>query len=258
MCKHVFFIWISGILLSFCCGPLGSFILWRNMSSFGNTLSHASLLGLACALLLHMNPICSVLIILVLLTIMIVYIERISNLSLDTILGITTYSSLSIGMIILHIISKDEKSDLTKYLLGNVLQLTLIDISVIVIMTLIIVVFIMRFWESMLFMIIHVELAQVNGINIFYMRFMLMLLTALLIGISTTLVGALLITSILIIPPAIAQKFSTSPEQMVLFSVCINIISITISMAFAILYNIPISPTIILFESIILIMSFMI
>ncbi|CAL4042847.1 High-affinity zinc uptake system membrane protein ZnuB [Buchnera aphidicola (Takecallis arundicolens)] len=258
MCKHFFFVWITGILLSFCCGPLGSFILWRQMSSFGNMLSHASLLGLACALLFNINRVFTVLVILILLTIIIIYIERMSNLSMDTILGIITYSSLSIGMIILHFISKDEKSDLTQYLLGNVLQLTGIDINIIVIMTLIICSIILFFWKSMLLMIINVELAQVSGINIFNMRLILMILTAFLIGISTTLIGALLITAILIIPPAISQKFSTSPEHMVVFSICINVISITIGIIISIIYNIPISSIIILIESIIFLISVMI
>lgn len=249
MYKHYCLIWIAGILLSFCCGPLGSFIMWRRMSSFGNTLSHASLLGLSLALLLHTNVLSIVLITLLFLTMLIIYVEHISNLSLDTILAVITYSSLSIGMIILHISSLNEKADLTKYLLGNLLNLTIIDISVIFSITLGICFIIAIFWESILLMIINVELAQVNGINIFNMRLILMLLIALLIGISTTFVGALLITAILIIPPAIAQKFATSPEFMVISSIIINMSAITLGMIITIYYSIPISPIVILLET---------
>ncbi|QCI26012.1 metal ABC transporter permease [Buchnera aphidicola] len=255
MYKNYFLIWIAGLLLSVCCGPLGAFILWRKISSFGNTLSHASLLGLSIALLLKINVLLAVLTTLFFLTVVIIYIEHISSLNLDTILAIVTYSSLSLGMIILHIISKNEQADLTKYLLGNLLELKFIDINIIFFITLIISSVVIILWKSILLMIINAELACVDGINVFNVRLILMLLITLLIGISTTLIGALLITAILIIPAAIAQRFSTSPELMVLFSIIINIIAITIGIFINIFYNIPISPVIILLESIFFIIS---
>ncbi len=37
--------WLGGVLLALAAGPLGSFVVWRRMSYFGDTLAHASLLG---------------------------------------------------------------------------------------------------------------------------------------------------------------------------------------------------------------------
>ena len=39
--------WLGGVLLALAAGPLGSFVVWRRMSYFGDTLAHASLLGVA-------------------------------------------------------------------------------------------------------------------------------------------------------------------------------------------------------------------
>lgn len=39
--------WLAGVLLATAAGPLGSFVVWRRMSYFGDTLAHASLLGVA-------------------------------------------------------------------------------------------------------------------------------------------------------------------------------------------------------------------
>ena len=44
--------WLAGIMLACAAGPLGSFVVWRRMSYFGDTLAHASLLGVAFGLLL--------------------------------------------------------------------------------------------------------------------------------------------------------------------------------------------------------------
>lgn len=258
MYKIFFFSWIATALLSISCGPLGTFMIWRGMSSFGNTLSHASLLGLSIAALLHYNVFFTVLSLLIVLTIIIVYIEHFSTLSLDTILGIITYSSLSLGMIILNFIPKKEQFDLTKYLFGNLLTLTTTDLLKIFIITFCINVIIFCFWKSMLSTIINVELAQLNGINIFKIRLILMTLIALLIGIATRLIGALLITAFLVIPPAIVQKFSKSPEQMILFAVCINIFSISIGLLISMLFTLPLSPTVILCETLCFLISILI
>ena len=42
--------WLAGIMLACAAGPLGSFVVWRRMSYFGDTLAHASLLGVGCCI----------------------------------------------------------------------------------------------------------------------------------------------------------------------------------------------------------------
>jgi len=54
--------WLAGMMLACAAGPLGSFVVWRRMSYFGDTLAHASLLGVAFGLLLDVNPFYAVMI----------------------------------------------------------------------------------------------------------------------------------------------------------------------------------------------------
>ncbi|CAL4321296.1 metal ABC transporter permease [Buchnera aphidicola] len=258
MCKNFFLSWIVGILLSFSCGFLGSFIVWRRMSSFGNTLSHTSLLGIALSLLLHINIFYTVLFVVVILSILITCIENFSSLPLDTILGVITYSSLSLGMMILNVIDKNKNNDLTKYLFGDLLLLKNSDISIILIISIIIAVIIFFIWRSLISSIISIELSQIHGINIFKIRLIFMITTAILIGVSTKIVGALLITALLIIPPATVQKFSYSPIKIVILSIVMNILSITLGILFSMTCMVPVSPIIILIESICFFISLLI
>ena len=59
--------WLAGIMLACAAGPLGSFVVWRRMSYFGDTLAHASLLGVAFGLLLDVNPFYAVIVVTLLL-----------------------------------------------------------------------------------------------------------------------------------------------------------------------------------------------
>ncbi|SUH36909.1 high-affinity zinc uptake system membrane protein [Salmonella enterica subsp. enterica] len=48
--------WLAGMMLACAAGPLGSFVVWRRMSYFGDTLAHASLLGVAFACCWTLTP----------------------------------------------------------------------------------------------------------------------------------------------------------------------------------------------------------
>ena len=69
-------------------------------------------------------------------------------------------------------------------------------------------------WRPLLAMTVHAELAQVEGFPVQKARLMLTMLMALVIAIAMKIVGVLLITSLMIIPAATAQKFARTPEQM--------------------------------------------
>lgn len=68
--------WLAGIMLARAAGPLGSFVVWRRMSYFGDTLAHASLLGVAFGLLLDVNPFYAVIVVTLLLAAGLVWLEK--------------------------------------------------------------------------------------------------------------------------------------------------------------------------------------
>ena len=88
--------WLAGIMLACAAGPLGSFVVWRRMSYFGDTLAHASLLGVAFGLLLDVNPFYAVIVVTLLLAAGLVWLEN-ALTAIDTLLGIMAHSALSLG-----------------------------------------------------------------------------------------------------------------------------------------------------------------
>ncbi len=80
-------------------------------------------------------------------------------------------------------------------------------------------------------MTISPELAHVDGVNLQRSRMILMLVTALTIGVAMKFVGALIITSLLIIPAATARRFAKTPEQMASLAVAIGIVAVTAGLA---------------------------
>ncbi|CAD6511077.1 zinc ABC transporter permease subunit ZnuB [Candidatus Profftia tarda] len=246
--------WIAGSLLALTAGPLGSFIVWRRMSYFGDMLAHASLLGVAFGILLNMNPFIAVIIVTILLAIGLVWLESSRTLSVDTLLGIMAHSTLSLGLVVVSLMS-NVRIDLMSYLFGDLLAVTYEDILIIAIGVIIVLGILFWQWRPLILVTINSELAHVDGVNIERIRIILMLVTALTIGLAMKFVGALIITSLLIIPAATARRFSDTPEQMAFISVIIGIIAVSGGLIFSALCNPPAGPSVVLFATALFIMS---
>ena len=205
--------WLGGVMLALAAGPLGSFVVWRKMSYFGDTLAHASLLGVAFGLLLNVNPYYAVILVTVCLALGLVWLERRPHLAIDTLLGIMAHSALSLGLVVVSLMS-NVRVDLMAYLFGDLLAVTPSDLWAMAAGVIFVLAVMAWQWRALLSMTISPELAQVDGVNIQRTRLMLMLVTALTIGVAMKFVGALIITSLLIIPAATARRFARSPEMM--------------------------------------------
>lgn len=255
MFELIFSGWLAGILLALATAPLGSFIVWRRMSSFGDTLSHSSLLGLAISVTFDINAFYVILFLVSILAVILAFLEEFLPLALETILNITSHSALSLGIVLLSLISTTRKIDVNDYLFGDLLSVIASDLVIIAFGSIIILSILIYYWNDILSATINEELAQIDGVNLLYVRLIIMLMTALSISIAIKFVGALLVTSLLIIPPATAQYFSGSPEKMVCIAILISIISVTGGMFLSVRYNIPASPSVVLFSSFLYILS---
>lgn len=84
---------------------------------------------------------------------------------------------------------------------------------------------------------------------------LLMLVTALTIGVAMKFVGALIITSLLIIPAATARRFARTPEQMAGFAVIIGMLSVTGGLTFSAFYDTPAGPSVVLSSAVLFVLS---
>ncbi|XRY30902.1 MAG: iron chelate uptake ABC transporter family permease subunit [Buchnera aphidicola (Tetraneura akinire)] len=247
--------WLAGLFLSFLTAPIGSFIIWRRMSCFGDTLSHSSLLGFAISILFHINPLLVLLIFIFSLSLISTLLEHDSNLSLDVIFSIMSYIFLSLGLLIISIIPNEKKISINDYFFGNILCVSFYDLFFLFLSVCFLLIILIYNWKSILLVTIDPELAKVDGINIFKNRFILIFITGMTIAISIKFVGVLIITSLLVIPASTSQKFSRSPEKMIFISILISIFSTTMGLFISIYYDIPTSPTIVLCESLVFLLS---
>ena len=245
---------LAGLGIAFISGPLGSFVVWRRMSYFGDTLAHASLLGIALGFLFDINLYLALLVCCLGLAIVLVVMQRQKLVATDTLLGILAHSSLSLGLIAVSFLD-NVRIDLMSYLFGDLLSVTPTDLTFIWSGVIIVAALLYYFWRPLLSSSINEDLATVDGINVDLMRLILMLLIGTVIAVGMKFVGALIMTSLLIIPAAGARRLASTPEQMALFASLIGCVSVLSGITLSWHYDTPAGPSVVISAAALFILS---
>jgi len=215
------------------------------MAYFGDTLAHASLMGLALGFLFNINLSFALLICCLMLAVLLVTLQKQKLVATDTLLGILAHSALSLGLIAVSFLD-NVRVDLMSYLFGDLLAVSPTDLMFIYAGAAVIGLVLTIFWRPLLSTTVNEDLAAVDGINIDLMRLILMLLVGIVIAVGMKFVGALIMTSLLIIPAATARKFSSTPEQMALFASVIGSIAVCGGLSLSWFYDTPAGPSVVI------------
>lgn len=106
-------------------------------------------------------------------------------------------------------------------------------------------------------MMISPDLAFVDGVKLQRVKLLLMLVTALTIGVAMKFIDALIVTSLLIIPVATTRRFARTPEQMAGVAVLMGMVTATGGLTFSALYDTPTGPSMVPCTALLFIISAM-
>lgn len=243
MPDFLLFALLGGLGVATVAGPLGSFVVWRRMAYFGDTLAHSALLGIAIGFLLDINLNLAVIFCCVGLALVLVTLQRQRMVATDTLLGIMAHSALSLGLVAVALL--EIRVDLMSYLFGDLLAVSQLDLFWIYGGGVGVLVLLKLLWQPLLAITINEELAHVEGVNVPITRLILMLLIAIVIAIAMKIVGLLLITSLLIIPAASARKFASTPEQMAIGAAIVGCLSVMGGLALSWHFDTPAGPSVV-------------
>ena len=237
---------LAGVLVMLIAAPMGCMVVWRRMAYFGDTLSHAALLGTALGLMLHITPWVGVLAIGLSISILLVTLQRKSDISTDTLLGILAHAGLAIGLVLLALLREQGmRVDLMAYLFGDILAVNNQDLIWMFIVTVVSVLALMKMWQSLLAIAVHEELARSDGVAVERVRLFFMMLMVLVVAVAMKIVGVLLITALLIIPAASARSYAKSPEGMVLIAMVMGVFAVVLGLLASMVWDTPAGPSIV-------------
>jgi len=235
---------LAGLGVALVAGPLGCFVVWRRLAYFGDTLSHAALLGVALAFLFEINIPLAVFAVSVMISLALLLLQKRATLSSDALLGLLSHSALALGLVALAFMTW-VRMDLMGLLFGDILAVSKIDIAVIWTGGVAVLVVLALIWRPLFAATVSAELAEAEGMHPDRANLIFMILMATVIAMSIKIVGVLLITAMLIIPAATARRFASGPEQMAVFASLAGMAAIVLGLEASLRWDTPSGPSIV-------------
>jgi zinc transport system permease protein len=216
---------IAGLLMVSIAAPIGCLMVWQRLAFLSDTLGHAAVMGVGLGLLLQLPPMFGVLAVVLLIVISLSQVTSFNNALSETTLAIISHTGLAAGLILLGVLPANSVS-LEAILFGDLLAVTLTDLSMILVTTIVLAFLLLRHWRSFVAVSVSREIAQAEGIEVRKVQLLMYLMIALLVAVMMKVMGVLLIAAMLVIPTTNARMLSSSPERMVMFSALFGFVAL--------------------------------
>ena len=234
---------LAGLAVALAAGPLGAFVIWRRMAFFGDAVAHASILGVALALMFSMPVGLGTFAVALMVGAFVAFlIDR--GQTGDAALGVLSHTALALGLVVVSLLP-GRGVNVEALLFGDVLTVTWTEVVVIWVGAVSILALLVSRWQALVLSSINEDMAVASGIRPSRERLVLTLCLALLVAIGLKIVGALLIAALLVIPAAAARNIARSPEQMAGIASLIGAASVLLGLIFSFWADSPAGPTIV-------------
>lgn len=214
---------MMSLLLSLLFGLLSFFIIMRRMAFLGAGIAHTAFGGVALGILLGIHPFYTSVVFCVVSAILIGKLVKSGNISYDTGIGIFFSFAMALGALFIAI-KKDYSFDLAGYLFGNILGVGQVDLLLVLGTVLIFILFLVFFFQKILFMTFEERVASVSGVNIDYLDTVLLIFLALIIVVSIKIVGIILVSALVVLPASFGLLLSKDYRKVVVGSIFYTLI----------------------------------
>jgi zinc transport system permease protein len=233
----------AGFLVALPMGPLGAVVVWQRMAYLGDAISHAALLGVALAMAVHWLSVpLAILLVALAVALLLTHLTRDARLQHDTVLGLLAHGGLALG-VVLFSLTGNSPLDLHAFLFGDILMVTARDVLWLALGSFTVGVLLVWQWRNLVRITIHLDLAAMHGVNVKRVQQGFVCVLAAMIALATPIVGALLITALLVIPAATARLMAKSPTQMAVIASLCAMVSVAVGLVVAFQIDTPASPT---------------
>lgn len=244
----------AGLIIAVLASVTGSFIVLRRYSLLTETLAHVSLVGVAVGLLTATSPIWLAVAAAMLAAWVIEYLRSFHGLYSDSILAIFLSGSLALAIVIVSVAGSFNAS-LFSYLFGSILSVSSEDLLVMVGFGSLAMALLLGLFKEFYFIAFDEEVAQVSGLRVTLLNFLLVTIVAVIIALSIRIVGTLLIGALMVIPAISALRYRLGFAKTIALAVVFAIASVVVGMTCSYYYSLPSGAAIVLAVLVIFVIS---
>ena len=229
---------IGSLLASIACGLVGTYIVTRRLVFISGGLTHASFGGIGLGLYLGVSPLLSASVFAVLSAFGVEWLSKRKDMREDSAIAVFWTLGMALG-IIFTFLSPGFAPDLSAYLFGNILTITLGDITLLGVLAGVLLAFFGLYLHPILYVAFDREFARSQGIPVRIFEYVLMMFIALTIVACLRMVGIVLVISLLTIPQMTANLFTSRFRQIMIVSVILGYASCLGGLLLSFYLNVP-------------------
>ena len=212
---------IAGVAVSLCASLLGVSLVLKRCSMIGDGLSHVGYGTLCVAAALGWAPMKVTIPIVILAAYILLRLSENSRLGGDTAIALFSTSALAIGIFASS--KANLMTDVSHYMFGSILAMSRGDVIFCVILSICVILVYLLFYDKIFAVTFDENFARATGLNVRFYNLLIAVLTAVTVVMGMMMMGALLISSLMIFPAVTAMRLCRQFRHVVLTAVIISV-----------------------------------
>ena len=226
---------IGGIAVTICSSLLGVTLVLKRYSMIGDGLSHIGYGALSVAAVMNLAPLKVALPVVIIAAFILLRLSESSKLSGDSAIALFSTTALSVGILVSS--KAGLTNDVSHYMFGSILAMSKSDVILSVVLSVIVIAAFIFLYNRIFSVTFDENFARATGVNASIYNMIFAVLTAVTVVLGMMMMGALLISSLIVIPTLTAMRICNSFKGVVLASGAVSVASFLIGMMISLLFN---------------------
>ncbi|NLT58888.1 MAG: metal ABC transporter permease [Clostridiales bacterium] len=227
-----------GLLVSLCAALLGVSLVLKRYSMIGDGLSHVGFGALAIATAMGMAPLAVSIPVVVLAAFLLLRISENSKIKGDAAIALISTSALAIGVIVISV-TTGMNTDVCNYMFGSILSLSHADVRLSVRLSVVVLALFILFYNKIFAVTFDETFSRAVGTKAGMYNMLLAMLTAITIVLGMRMMGAMLISALIIFPALTSMRICKRFKTVVLCSAIVSVTCFFIGIVLSYWYSLP-------------------
>lgn len=236
---------IVGILVSLCAALLGVSLVLKRYSMIGDGLSHVGFGALAVASAFNLAPLAVTVPVVIIAAILLLRLRSNTAVKGDSAIAMISSSALAIGVITVSLTS-GMNTEVSSYMFGSILSLSREDAVLSAVLSVAVLILFVLFYPRLFAVTFDEDFSKATGTKTEIYNMLLAVLTAVTVVIGMRMMGALLISSLIIFPALSAMKICRSFKAVVAGSAVISVVCFIVGIVFSYFLETPTGASIVI------------
>jgi len=235
---------IAGVLVSLCAALLGVPLVLKRYSMIGDGLSHVSFGALAIAVALGVTPLYFSIPVVIVAAFLLLRVADNPRWNSDAAIAVMSASSLAIGILVISR-TTGMTTDVDNYMFGSVLAMSKTDVALSIVVCAAVLVLFILFYHKLFAVTFDESFSRATGLNVNWYNTLLSILTALTIVLGMRMMGAMLISSLVIFPALTAMRLFRSFRSVILCSAVTSVVCFCTGLTISFVFSTPVGATVV-------------